>query len=362
MNLTASSYRRPPIRVAIFGCGRAVYADHYPFFREHPALFEVVAACDMLRDRRDEILKDFPKAKMFRQFGEMLDEREIDLVDIATCTPDHVKHAMMSLKRGFWTLLESPMALTLDDAVMLRGQAVKTKNRLIVFNRGAFAPDYLLAKQAIGDPRLGEIHQIRIRREDFVRRDDWQTVKRLGGGAAWYAMPDLMIQAVKLLREPPFQMWSELRRIASLGDAEDECHVALKTRGTLTADIEYNGGSLPGATRSPAFEIVAERGTFRVAPGASEGTLRVIEPGFKFPRRRSSVRTPPIKDLHETFPVVDIPVRLPPGTPRGLSAFWKCVYDTVRRAVPFPLALEDSLEAVKLSALMKRTSPFGMTA
>ena len=358
MNVKVADYQRPPVKVAIVGCGRAMYSEHYPIFKKHPTLFEVVAACDLVKDRRDLILADFPRARMYRQFGEMLDDGDIDLVDIATCSQDHAAHAMASLRRGFWTLLESPMALSFEDANMLRGQAVKSKNRLIVFNRGCFAPDFLLARQAIADPRLGEIHQIRICEEDYLRRDDWQTLKRVGGGAAWYALPDRTIQALKLLPAPPVQMWSELRRIASLGDAEDCCHVALKTRGTLTAHIEYNGGSLPGPDRRPSFEILAERGSFRVAPGAVEGVLRVIDPDHKFPRRRSAVRTPPLKDLHEEFPIVEIPVRLPPGTAYGPSAFWRHIYDAVRIAAPFPLALEDSLEAVKLSSLMKRTSPF----
>lgn len=358
MKVTVANYQRPPLKVAVMGCGRAMYADHYPVFRKHPALFDLVGACDIVKDRRDNLLSDFPKARMFRQFRDMLDEHDIDLVDITTCSRDHVKHAMMSLKKGFWTLLESPMALTLEDANMLRGQAVKSKNRLIVFNRGIFAPDFLLAKQMMSDPRLGEIYQIRICKEDYIRRDDWQTVKRLGGGAAWYAMPDLTIQALKLLTMPPVQLWSELRRVASLGDAEDCCHVALKTRGTLTVDIEYNGGSLPGIRR-PSFEILGERGSFRVLPGSPEGVLHVIDPDYRLPRRRSSVRTPPIRDMHEEIPVVDIAVRLPPSTPYGLAAFWKHVYDTVRIAAPFPLSLEDSIEAVKFSSLMKRTSPFG---
>ena len=238
-------YQRPPIRVALMGLGRSMFSDHYPVFKAHPALFKVVAACDLLKDRRDIVAKDYPECKMFRQFGDMLDEHDIDLVDIATCTNDHVKHALLSLKKGFWTLLETPMALTVDDAQILRGQAQKSKNRLIVMQRGLFAPDFLLTKQMLADSRLGVIHQVRIRREDFVRRDDWQTVKRLGGGAAYYAMTDLVLQALKLLPTPPVQMWSELKRIASLGDAEDYAHVNLKTRDQVSADVEYNGGSLP---------------------------------------------------------------------------------------------------------------------
>ena len=296
-------YQRPPVRVALMGLGRAMFSSHYPIFKAHPALFRVVAACDLIKERRDIIAKDFPDCKMFRQFGDMLDERDIDLVDIATCSTDHVQHALMSLDKGFWTLLESPMALTVEDARMLRGAAAKAKNRLLVIQRGLFAPDYLLAKSGMGDPRLGDIHQIRIRREDYA-------------------------------------------------------HVSLKTRGQISADVEFNGGCL-AELRSPSFEICGERGAFSVQPGASEGTLTVVDPDFKFPRRRSSVRTPEIVDLHEQFPVVKIPVSLPKGTMYGPSAFWKHVYDTVRTAAPFPLQLDDSIEAVKFAHLMKKISPFG---
>ena len=351
-------YQRPPVRVAVIGLGRSFFSSHYPVFKAHPALFKIVAVCDLLKERRDIVAKDFSDCKMFRQFGDMLDEREIDLVDIATCSTDHVQHALASLERGFWTLLESPMALTLDDANVLRGAAAKAKNRLLVLQRGLFAPDYLLAKSMMNDSRLGEIHQVRIRREDYIRRDDWQTVKRLGGGAAYYEMTDLILQALKMLPSPPIQMWSELKRIASLGDAEDYAHVNLKTRTQISADVEFNGGVLE-TSRAPSFAIRAERGTFTVAQGATSGVLKIIDPEFKFPRRRSSVRTPEIVDMHEQIPVVEIPVSLPKGTLYGPSAFWKHVYDTVRTAKPFPLQLEDSIEAVKFAHLMKKTSPFG---
>jgi predicted dehydrogenase len=351
-------YQRPPVRVALIGLGRAMFEEHYPVFKAHPGMFKVVAACDLIKERRDMIAADFPNCRMFRRYADLLDERDIDLVDIATCSVDHVEHAVAALNKGFWTLLESPMALTFEDAQLLRGSAMKAKNRLIVMNRGLFSPDFLLAKEAMADPRLGEIYHVSIRREDYVRRDDWQAVKRLGGGAAYYAMPDLMLQALKLLPFPPIQMWSDLKRVASLGDAEDCAFVSLKTRGAISADIEFNGGVL-APLRRPSFVIRGERGEFRVDPGATEGRLTVIDPAFTFPRRRSSVRTPEIKDLHEEFPVVDFTVSLPQNTLHGSPAFWKHVYDTVRTAAPFPLALEDAIEAVKFSHLMKKTSPFG---
>lgn len=356
--MSKASYQRPPVHVALLGLGRAMLGEHYPVFRDHPSLFKVVAACDLEKERRDVVARDFPACRMFRQYADMLDEPDIDLVVIATCTKDHVKHALMSMKRGFWTLLETPMALTLEDAQILRGQTLKSRNRLMVLQRGLFSPDFLLAKRAMGDARLGRIYEIRIRREDYVRRDDWQCVKRLGGGAAYYAMTDLVLQTLRLLPAPPIQMWSELQRLASLGDAEDYAHLNLRTHANVSADVEFNGGCL-APLRSPSFVIRGERGEFRVNPGAAEGELVVIDPAHSLPRRRSSVRTPPLRDMHEDLPVVKIPVSLPAGTQQGPSAYWKCVYDTVRTAAPFPIQLEESIEATRLVQLMKKTSPFG---
>jgi predicted dehydrogenase len=228
----------------------------------------------------------------------------------------------------------------------------------MVMQRGLFEPDFLLAKQEMSDPRLGAIHQITIRREDYIRRDDWQCVKRLGGGASYYAMTDLVLQALKLLPLPPIQMWSELKRIASLGDAEDYAHINLKTRDQISADVEFSGGALP-CDRSPSFVIRGERGVFKVEPGARDGLLSVIDPAFKFPRRRSSVRTPEFRDMHENPPVVEIPVALENANEAGSAALWRHVYEAVRTATPFPVAIEDSIEAVKFAHLMKKTSPFG---
>ena len=350
-------YRRPPIRVALMGLGRAMFNDHFPVFVRHPALFEVVAACDTLKERRDLVKQHFPKCKMFRQFSDMLDERDIDLVDIATPTSSHLKDATRALATGRWVLLESPMVTTPDDTQILRGAATKAKNRLIIMERGMFAPDYLLAKQAMKDSRLGTIHSIRIRNSDYIRRDDWQCIKRLGGGACYYAMISPVMQALELLPVPPFQIWCDLKRVASLGDSEDCVRLCIKTRDEISADAEYSGGVLPG-DEEPSFKIIGDRGSFTVWQGAKEGKARFIDPGHEFPRRRSSVRTPPLKDRHERFEIAEETVALPKGTLSGPSAFWRHVYDSVRSGSPFPVSLDASIEAVRFAYLMKKTSPY----
>lgn len=351
------NYQRPPVRIALMGLGRTLFEEHYPVFKAHPELFEVVAACDFLRERRNIVERDFPKCRMFRQYEDMLDERDIDIVDITTPTEDHLNHAMMALDRGFWTVLETPLATTEDEARTLRGAIKKAKGHFLPVQRGIFAPDFLLARQAMLDTRLGEIYSISIRNSDYVRRDDWQTVKRLGGGACYYAMTDLIMQVLKLLPMPPFQMWSDLKRVVSLGDSEDYVYVCFKTRGLVSADLVYNGGVL-APCREPSFVIHGSMGEFRVEQGACEGKLVIVDPEYNLPRRRSSVRTPSLDDMHEDFKILEVPLALTPNTLYGANAYWRCVYDTVRTATPFPVQLEDAMTAIRYAQLMKAASPF----
>ncbi|MBR7180279.1 MAG: Gfo/Idh/MocA family oxidoreductase [Kiritimatiellae bacterium] len=356
--MTASKYSRPPLKVALMGLGRAMFTEHVPVFRDHPSLFEVVAACDVVKTRRDMLLSEFPRCRMFRQFEDMLFEKNIDLVVIATGSSRHVEHATAALRRGVWVLLETPMAHGIEEAARLRGAAAKANMRLVAYNRGFFSPDFLLAKQVVAGGMLGDIHTISVRRDDFVRRDDWQTMRHLGGGAAYYAMPDLILQALKLLPLPPVMMWSELKRSVSVGDAEDFVHLRLKTRRQITADIEYDGGFL-GAENRPSFTIRGSRGVFAVMPGEKTGVLRAIPADFSFPRRRASVKVQPIADMHERFPVVEEKVSLAAGTLYGQSVFWRRLYETVRVASAFPVPLEDAFECERLAHLMKKSSQFG---
>lgn len=347
---------RPPVRVGIVGLGRAALFDHLPALRALSGLFKIVAICDVLKERRDIVEKDVPGLRTYRQIEDMLDDPEIELVDIALPSVDHAKTALAALKRDKWTVVETPLALNYDDATVLKATAIKANNKLHVYTPGLFSPEFRLAFTALDDPRLGGVYDIRIRHQDYIRRDDWQSVKRCGGGAAWYWGSDAVLQAMALLRQPPAQLWSELKRVVSVGDAEDFAHIVLKSRGPTTADIELNSGQL--APCEPIFTIRGPRGAFTVAAGATEGTFHVVDPAYKFGRRRSSVRTPDLADMHEDFVVRDIPFALPEVPASAGETFWRTLYATIRTAAPFPVALDDVLESIRYLQLAKNASTF----
>src|SRR5574344_791517 len=133
---------RPPVRVGIVGLGRATIFDHLPALKRLGGLFTVSAVCDLSNDRRDRVDAHLPHVPLYRRVEDMLDAPDVDLVDIVSRSADHVKHTLASLKRNRWTLVESPFALTLDDALVLRAADVKARGKLLVRHVGAFAPDF----------------------------------------------------------------------------------------------------------------------------------------------------------------------------------------------------------------------------
>ena len=353
--IEADVHRRP-LRIGIAGLGRAGLLDHLPALRQLPGLYTVAAVCDLMKERRDVVEREFPNVRTYRRTEDMLDDPDIDVIDIALPTLEHAQTAIAALNRNLWTVVETPLATSHDAATMLRATSLKTRGKLLPYAPGLFAPDFRLAQMALDDPRLGTVYDVRVRRQDYIRRDDWQCVKRCGGGCSWFDGPDALLQAVALMRTLPAQLWSELKRVVSLGDAEDFLHIVLKSRAEVTADVEICGAHL--APNEPSFMLRGSLGSFSVMPGAAEGTLRAVSPRFKFPRRRSSVRTPPLDDMHEDLPVEDVVLRLPDGAVAGPTAYWRAVYATIRTAAPFPVSLDEAVEVIRYLQLAKQASPF----
>ena len=349
---------RRPLRIGIAGLGRAGLNYHLPALRQLPSLYTVTAVCDLVKKRRDVVEREFPDVHTYRQLDDMLYDQDLDIVDVALPTLYHTKTAIAAINRNLWTVVESPIALSHESALKLKATSTKMRGRLIPYTPGLFSPEFRLAQMAIDDPRIGEVFEVRIRHQDYIRRDDWQCIQQCGGGCAWYGGQDAILEAIALMRGLPSQLWSDLKRVASLGDAEDFMHITLKSRGTVSADVEVCGAQL--APFEPSFTVRGSLGSFHVNTGATEGMLHVINPDFKFPRRRSSVRTPPLTDMHEDLPVMDIPLRLPEGAVTGPTAFWRAVYATIRMAAPFPVSLDDVVETVRYLQIAKKSAPLVM--
>lgn len=348
---------RPPIRIGIVGLGRAGLEMHCPELDLYPELFKIIAVCDPIKERRDVAVERYPECRTYRRYEDLLADPDVELVDVATRSDDHAAHAMQALKTNKWVHVERPFCRDYDEAMVLRAASIKAGNKLLVRHNYRFEAAFLQVREVMDSGALGEIYDIKIRRGAYERRDDWQAVKRCAGGAVLLWGSAYLDQALELLRTPPVKVWSDLKRVAAVGDAEDYVRIMLRNHAGLTVDLEISGGRI-GAV--PLFVVTGTKGEFTLFPGAAEGTLRYLDPKQKLARRRSSVRTPPLGSFGtpETLRWVETKIPVKPKAESGPTLIWEHVFNVIRENKPFPVSLDTAIETMRILTLVKKESPF----
>ena len=182
-------------------------------------------------------------------------------------------------------------------------------------------------------------------------------MKRCGGGTALSWGPAFLDQALELLHTPPVKLWSDFKRVASVGDAEDYVRIILRNMAGLTVDLEISGGRVG---IKPLFVVTGVKGDFVLYPDATEGTLRYLDPKQKLARRRSSVRTPPLGSFGtpETIRWVETRVPVKPKAESGMTLIWEHVFNAIRENKPYPISLDTAIETMRILSMVKKESAF----
>ena len=345
------------IAVGVAGCGRCAVFGHLPALGRLEGLFRVVAVCDVEKSRRDRVAATFPDVRHYRRVEDMIDDPDLDLVLIATPSLDHEGIALECLRRNLWTVCETPVSPTHDGALVLRGASLKSERRLIAATPALFSPEFRLAAMARARRKIGDIYDMRIRQACYVRRDDWQATRKRCGGASFFAAQEPVLQALALLKAPPVQMWSEIKKVVALGDAEDYVRIMLRTADGVTADVETNCAVV--RADEPAITLRGTRGTFSVMQGATKGRYCIIDPGQRFPHRRSSVALPPLELPGERIRVVEDEMELSDPMPAH-EAFWRAVHATVRAGRPFPVDFDLVVEMARYIGIVRKSAPIAI--
>lgn len=122
----------------------------------------VVGLCDINEDHLAFGAKRFPKAKTYVDWRKMLDDQKaLSLDAVVVCTADHT-HAFIanwSLNRDLHCYCEKPLAITVEEARVVRANWMKKKNRLatqVGMQRHAHA-NFNRTRELIRDGAIGEL-------------------------------------------------------------------------------------------------------------------------------------------------------------------------------------------------------------
>jgi predicted dehydrogenase len=232
---------------------------------------KLLGCCDTVAERAKKLAEKY-HCKAFASIEEMLKNKQIDVVAIATPSGAHKEPAIAAAKAGKHVICEKPLEITLEriDAMIAAHQKAGTLLGGVFQNR--FADAQVVLREAIKSGRFGVITYagayVPWWRGDEYYKESWHGTWKLDGGGA---LMNQSIHMVDMLCDlmPPVE--SVQAYFATLGhpqiEAEDTAVAVLrftnppnKRRTSGALGIIYGTtSSYPGQFKR--FEITGTKGT-----------------------------------------------------------------------------------------------------
>jgi predicted dehydrogenase len=123
-----------------------------------------VAVCDIWEDAIEAGLKIAPGAKAYRSYRQLLDQKDIDAVLIATPDHWHVQILADALDAGKDVYIEKPLTWSLDENTLVRNAAKKHPDRIVQVGMQQRAMPHLVKcyEEIIKPGTLGAVHHVRV--------------------------------------------------------------------------------------------------------------------------------------------------------------------------------------------------------
>jgi predicted dehydrogenase len=152
------------------------------------------------------------------------------------------------------------MAMSHLGARRLLAAADQADRKLFVHHQRRFYDEGLYLREVIDSGILGDVFEIRLTWGAFARRNDWQALKKNGGGNLNNTGPHIIDLALSLVDDPVEALLADVRLIKDAGDTDDHAHIFMKTAGGVTIDLLVTTClALPG----PRTVLLGSRGTLQ---------------------------------------------------------------------------------------------------
>ncbi len=350
------SEKKSRIRVGIWGLGRAGFCMHCSELRKYPDEFEIAAGCDIAQERLDNFSKLCPKAKTYLDGDKFLADKNVELVSVAVRSPQHVDYAIRALEAGKYVFLEKPVALTSKALVKLAKAEAKHPGKLFFRHNRRFESAFNHIIEIMHSGILGEVYEIKLCRHGYEFRGDWQTIVDCGGGQLNNWGPHLIDHALRLLESPVESLWSDLKRIAALGDAEDHLKIIFRGKNGRIIDVEISGGvALP----SPVYAVYGTRGSL-ISEDEQDLKLKYLDPKQKMPKSGAHRESPPLsggfggsvqpKWIRKT-------IMVEPANGARVDDIYHRLYQAIRCGKEFPVKMEEAFDVVRWTEKVKLQNP-----
>jgi len=149
-----------PIRVAIVGCGR-ISGLHQMGYRGREDA-RIVAVCDSNKSAAKKKAKEWGVEKVYTNYQQVLEDKEIDLVELLTPHHLHCSMTVQACQAGKHVSVQKPMAISAAEADEMIAAAGKAGVSLRVYETFVNYAPAVRARAMIAAGEIGAIRAIRL--------------------------------------------------------------------------------------------------------------------------------------------------------------------------------------------------------
>ncbi|MBN1341962.1 MAG: Gfo/Idh/MocA family oxidoreductase [Phycisphaerae bacterium] len=338
-----------PITVGIAGLGRAGWNIHVDGMRNRKD-FKITACCDPESDRRTQAEQELG-CETFTNYKEMLKKADAELIVVATQSRDHGPHTIAALKTGRHVLVEKPMAMSLREADRMIAAAKKARKKLFVNQNYRFNQEFKHLREMIGSGILGRVFHIRGHWPGFARRNDWQTLRKYGGGVLNNTCPHIIDMTLQFIGWPVRSVWGDLQLVNDAGDVEDHVKIVLRGKSGCTADLEV---STACAYPTNKWMLMGDCGTL-ICDG-KESKIKYYDP--KRVKALKVIESPPANRRYGNDDKLPWREKTVPVKSRDKTSYFDTVVATLRHGKPMAVTPESVREVIRVIAETRKGTAF----
>ena len=176
---------KSPLKWGVLGFARIARQSVIPAIMKCDEA-ELYAIASRSEEKLSEASKQFGFKKTYSSYDELLDDPEVDVVYIPLPNSLHAAWAIKAMEKGKNVLCEKPMAITAEDATLMRDTARKNNVFLMEAFMYRFMAKIAKIKELIDSGAIGEVRMVKASWRFFLDRPGCiKLFPELGGGSSW---------------------------------------------------------------------------------------------------------------------------------------------------------------------------------
>src|SRR3954469_20065522 len=227
------------VSVGLIGFGLAGQAFHAPMIR---GVKGMELAC-ILERRTNAAKQRYPEVRIARNLDELLSDKSINLVVVATPNDSHHSYAKTILEAGRHVVVDKPLTPTMKEAEELGRLAAQRKKLFSVYQDRRWDGAFITVRKLVASGALGTVMEYEARFDRFrlgAKPNAWRERADFpAAGVLWDLGPHLIDGALVLFGAPESIYAATLcqRETAQVDDSFDVILQYPRLRATLRARI-----------------------------------------------------------------------------------------------------------------------------